>query len=285
MTCRLCQEPLVPNDALPGGLHFECAARLSLEHRKRQQEEAVREELGQRSKAQELVKTYQFQVVSPKYGTFTVTAPERFRSEIDERTWGIARDPRRAGDRCFGVITTVPAAGGGHNKTLRLHQFIWRLMGMPPARVLDHRDGDPLNNAEDNLRDGVKGNAQNRQLQRNNTSGSIGVNWKKDHGKFCAYVAAGGKRKNLGYFDTLEEATAARDAAALKYHGDFAVTNQDSTPMRQQLRSAASILWEVMADTRVPQALRRLAATWCQERQDAARRRPTGVTVGTVGHG
>ena len=37
MNCRLCEKPLTMTDALPGGLHFACAARLSLATAQRKQ--------------------------------------------------------------------------------------------------------------------------------------------------------------------------------------------------------------------------------------------------------
>jgi uncharacterized protein (UPF0147 family) len=40
---------------------------------------------------------------------------------------------------------------------------------------------------------------------------------------------------------------------------------------QDRLRQAQAILGEVAADPRVPNALRKLASMWCNERQDAAR--------------
>ena len=51
-----------------------------------------------------------------------------------------------------------------------------------------------------------------------NTSGQRGVCVNKQTGKYIAYINAEGKRHFLGYFDTFEEAVAARKEGEKKYH-------------------------------------------------------------------
>lgn len=175
--------------------------------------------------------TFTFQIVSPKYGQFTVTAPARFRESIEQHVWYVSRNKQRAAGRQFAVRTNMPKDDGGQ-RTVLLHIFVWALAGkvLERGKGLDHLDGQPLNNSEDNLRPASSGdNSRNRQKQRNNTSGFIGVTFHKRIGKFHAQiqVTAEGERRgiSLGYCDTKEEAGALRDAAALRYHGAFAVTN------------------------------------------------------------
>lgn len=50
-------------------------------------------------------------------------------------------------------------------------------------------------------------------LSHNNTSGTKGVCWDKRSKKWQAYIYRNRKNKNLGYFNTIEEAIAARKAA------------------------------------------------------------------------
>lgn len=90
------------------------------------------------------------------------------------------------------------------------HRIAWLYMtGKWPANVIDHIDGDPLNNTFRNLRDVTQfGNMQNqRRPSRNNTSGYLGV--RKKRNRWAATITTLGKVRNIGVFDTPEEAHAA----------------------------------------------------------------------------
>lgn len=167
---------------------------------------------------------YKFQIVSPKYGIFEVTAPERFRTQIDELSWHVNYAPNRAKGNQFEVAHTSRRSDGTYS-SVRLHQFIMELAGFKPKTV-DHIDRNPLNNSEDNLRDGTKGNAKNRGKLKSNVSGFIGVGWHRKMKKWRARIWSEGNLVHLGLFDTIEEAVGVRDAAAIKYHGVFASLNQ-----------------------------------------------------------
>jgi len=54
------------------------------------------------------------------------------------------------------------------------------------------------------------------RLYSNNKSGVRGVSWSKPRGKWEAHIWVDGKKCNLGYFKTIEEAAAARKAAEEK---------------------------------------------------------------------
>lgn len=61
-------------------------------------------------------------------------------------------------------------------------------------------------------------NSRNASIGKNNTAGVCGVYADKRRvKKYCAEIKVNGVKKFLGYFDTLEEAAAARRAAELKY--------------------------------------------------------------------
>ncbi len=173
--------------------------------------------------------TYTFEIISPKHGPFVVTVPVRFRPEIEKHIWGVAFDPHRAKGREF-YVKTSDRTPDGRRKNLYLHVLIWKLLGNAPVREIDHKDGQPLNNAEDNLRDGSKGNSRNRQIQRNNTSGMKGVTWSKRHEKWLAQIIVDSKNRLLGVFSEKADAARAYNAAALKYHKEFAVLNEIPGP-------------------------------------------------------
>lgn len=112
---------------------------------------------------------------------------------------------------------------GGTTRKLALHTFI---MDAKPGRIIDHIDGDGLNNQRSNLRLSTQcGNNQNRGKSRNNTSGYKGVYWHSHHDKWVASISSNNKRIYLGYFDDPIEAAKAYDAAAEKYHGRFGKLN------------------------------------------------------------
>jgi hypothetical protein len=95
--------------------------------------------------------------------------------------------------------------------------------------LVDHRDGNGLNNHPDNLRAASgEQNACNRLLNANNTSGFKGVYLDKASGRWRARVSHNGARRALGLFDTAEEAARAYDREAVRLHGAFASLNYPS---------------------------------------------------------
>jgi len=98
--------------------------------------------------------------------------------------------------------------------------------GLWPRLPIDHRDGDKRNNKWNNLRLAKPSqNAQNSRISANNTSGAKGVSASvaTRHAKkpWVAYIVIDYKKKHLGYFETLEEARAAREKAELELFGEF----------------------------------------------------------------
>jgi hypothetical protein len=114
----------------------------------------------------------------------------------------------------------------GARKTVAMARLI---MNAGPGLVVDHRDGNTLDNRRANLR--LATNAQNVANQRRArpaASGFKGVrhrhHWKLKK-PWCAEIDANGKHIHLGYFATAEEAAAAYDRAAVEHFGEFASTN------------------------------------------------------------
>jgi hypothetical protein len=93
-----------------------------------------------------------------------------------------------------------------------LHHNVW------PDLILDHIDGNPLNNRIENLREVTFAeNARNQGLRRDNMSGHTGVSFHKRVGKWAARIKIGGGDKHLGYFDAFEDACSCRQKASVLY--------------------------------------------------------------------
>lgn len=107
-----------------------------------------------------------------------------------------------------------------------VHRMILGRTGGSHA-VIDHIDGDKLNNCRSNLRIVTPHqNSVNRHsLNRNNTSGFRGV-FPRKNGTWGAQIRANGKHYFLGYFQTPEDAVKARIEAELKYYGEVCPTNR-----------------------------------------------------------
>ena len=108
-------------------------------------------------------------------------------------------------------------------KTLRMHRII---LGVPSGVLIDHRDGNGLNNRKQNLRVATcRTNGFNRRKNTTSRSRFKGVS-PGSRGRWRAYIrSASGSDLYLGTFPTEEEAAVVWDAAARVEHGEFARTN------------------------------------------------------------
>lgn len=122
-----------------------------------------------------------------------------------------------------------PADGRRHGRKHGVYhtEKMHHLLGKPtPGIVVDHVDGNGLNNSRANLRFCTRAqNAHNRQISKGNTSGYTGVSYHQRAGKWQSRINHAGKTQHLGYHATPEAAARAYDAAALRLRGDFAQLN------------------------------------------------------------
>jgi hypothetical protein len=102
------------------------------------------------------------------------------------------------------------------------NEFLHRaLVRVPPGYVIDHIDGDGLNNRRSNLR--VCTHTQNLQNSRSRANPfGKGVFLGNRRGTYKAVITVNGRIIQLGHFPTIPEAKAAYDAAALEHFGEFA---------------------------------------------------------------
>lgn len=113
----------------------------------------------------------------------------------------------------------------GKSTLIMMHRVIFGPMTKP---IIDHVDGDGLNNRRKNLREAsYLENSRNSYGRRDHSkSGFKGVGWIKTTRKWRAQIReAGGRMRYLGYFVDPVEAAKAYDTAALVHFGEFARLN------------------------------------------------------------
>lgn len=112
---------------------------------------------------------------------------------------------------------------GINRKAYRLHRIIFMMHYgyLPP--MIDHIDGNKLNNCIENLRETNKSTNQlNMKLKTDNKSGFKNVHWNKQRNQWAVHVRIDGKQKYLGLFKDLELADLVAQEARNKYHKEFA---------------------------------------------------------------
>ena len=126
---------------------------------------------------------------------------------------------------------TVCYFEGGKKKYALVSRFI---MGFPRGRLVDHINGNPLDNRRSNLR--LATHAQNMMNRRPDRVGAKKIHTHGFKGiikntkprlkkPWVALLTAGGKQHYSKYFETPEEAARAYDVLAKKHHGEFARLN------------------------------------------------------------
>ena len=133
-------------------------------------------------------------------------------------------------NRCKRIYYAARASQvSGVRRMVLMHRVI---MGAKPGQMIDHRDGNGLNNRRSNLRfttqSGNSGNSIKRLYFRGRlcTSKFKGVSrCRSKSNPWRATITARGAYQAIGSFATELEAAIAYDAAARKHFGDFAKLN------------------------------------------------------------
>jgi hypothetical protein len=109
----------------------------------------------------------------------------------------------------------------GSREMIYMHKVILGISGRERG---DHCNRNPLDNQRGNLRCCNKSqDSMNRRVSKT-PKGCRGT-YIKSKGKWRALICVEGRSRYLGTFDTREKAALAYDAAARRFHGEFAVLN------------------------------------------------------------
>lgn len=105
------------------------------------------------------------------------------------------------------------------------------IMQPPTGLVVDHIDGNRLNNTRANLRIITQQqNLMNRRVFKNNSTGFKGVTFQ--HGKWHARIEKDGQAIHLGFHDDLKTAALVYDcAASMLFGADYVWRNLPDEPM------------------------------------------------------
>lgn len=142
--------------------------------------------------------------------------------------WKVNRGRVKVGDTAGTPMTTE----WGHTylkvrccgEQYLVHRVIWQMFNgeIPEKMVIDHIDGNTMNNKIENLRLCTNTqNAQNIHHGRGKYSTKKGVSFSKKQNKFVAQININGKNTWLGSFDSEEDAFLAYEEAGKYYFGEF----------------------------------------------------------------
>ena len=107
-------------------------------------------------------------------------------------------------------------------RTISMHRVI---MGEPKGMVVDHIDGNSLNNRRCNLRSCTTAQNICNQRPKGGTSKYKGVCFQKRENKWKAKIRFNGKGIHIGNFDEEIDAAKAYDKKANELFGEFAYLN------------------------------------------------------------
>lgn len=110
-------------------------------------------------------------------------------------------------------------------KSVSLHRV---LTGALPGELVDHINGNTLDNRRSNLR--ICTRAQNSmnssKKYKKKTATHKGVHWNKQKKKWKAEIRINYKKQHLGFYLTQEEAALAYNKKAIELFGEFARLNK-----------------------------------------------------------
>lgn len=148
----------------------------------------------------------------------TVTVAAADRALVEQHRWH-----ERPTQWTTYVQASVPRPNGRSTSVL-LHRL---LCNAKPGQVVDHRNGDGLDNRRANLRLCTQSqNLGNMRLSSRNTSGFKGVYFERSRGLWRVDIWLNNRKRTLGRFQDRFDAARAYNVAALEQWGEFARLNE-----------------------------------------------------------
>ncbi len=141
---------------------------------------------------------------------------------IDEQDYPILSQYRWCAAKCRHTFVACRGTWrDGRTKKVYLHRLI---MNAPQNSLVDHINGDGLDNRRCNLRICTKkeNNRNRTRMQSLNTSGFRGAFWEHGCKKWRAQISVNNKNHHIGVFHSKHEAASAYQQAAKRLYGIFA---------------------------------------------------------------
>lgn len=142
--------------------------------------------------------------------------------------------PKKWNTRYAGTVAGYPQYGYivimiGKGNNYRAHILAWLYMtGEWAPGEIDHRYGVRDDNRFSELRKATSSdNGCNKRLQRNNTTGVVGVSFNTQCQKFEARIHKDGRCVWRRRFNTIRDAAYERSKALQETHGEFAVSDPE----------------------------------------------------------
>ena len=151
--------------------------------------------------------------------------------QVSQVRWAPTEKVAATSTRAAYVVPTTLVDRDGVKVRVPMHRFILGPIG--PNKVVDHVNGDPLDNRRANLR--VCSRAQNQRNMRRHKDAATPYKGVVQHPdvrrkkRWAARLTVNGRCVYCTYHLTVEEAARAYDAAAKVYHGEFARLNFQQT--------------------------------------------------------
>lgn len=134
--------------------------------------------------------------------------------ELSKYKWYFTKDGR-----------AVRSVKSNHNTWTPMYMHI-QIVGKIEGLVIDHINGNPLDNRRNNLRHVTKTqNAQNSKSHKNTSSKYKGVSWNKEKKRWLSTICISKKRYILGYYKSELDAAYVYNVWAESFFGEYVKIN------------------------------------------------------------
>jgi len=161
---------------------------------------------------------YPFRRIPLTQGKYAIVDPEDY-ERLSKHKWHANK-----GGATFYAARWAPRKRGKNLTLIYMHR---QVLNNPDSDFIDHINHNGRDNRKANLRPATRAqNNYNRKKYDNNSYSKYkGVSFKQKKQIWTAQIGLNNKMMFLGYFKKEIDAAKAYDAAARKYHKEFAVTN------------------------------------------------------------